>query len=122
MIDYELDAEHSILWLRPRSALEAGDFAQLAAAVDPHIETAGGLAGLVVEAPAFPGWDSFAALAAHLRFVREHHRHIRKVALVTDSPLGDVAERLASHFVAAQIRHFAAGDSDAAQRWILASN
>ena len=33
----------------------------------------------------------------------------KKVAVVTDSHLGDVAERLASHFVSAEIRHFPAG-------------
>ena len=41
-----------------------------------------------------------------------------KVALVTDSALGDVAERLASHFVAAEIKHFPAGQAEAAKRWI----
>jgi hypothetical protein len=38
---------------------------------------------------------------------------------VTDSSIGNVAERLASHFVAAEIRHFGSSEIDAARQWIL---
>jgi hypothetical protein len=58
-------------------------------------------------------------MVAHMRFVRGHHRHIKKVAVVTDSALGILAEHLASHFVAAEIRHFPPQDVDAATQWIL---
>jgi hypothetical protein len=50
--------------------------------------------------------------------VRDHHRHIRRIGLVTDSAMGDVAPRLASHFVSAEIRHFPAGSLEAAKQWI----
>ena len=119
MIEHTLDTAHSILYLRPKSALEQGDFVQLAKTVDPYIEETGQLAGLVIEAPTFPGWDSLGAMAAHFRFVRDHHRHIRKIALVTDSALGNVAQHLASHFVSAQIRHFSAGEIEAAKQWVM---
>ena len=119
MIDHTLDAEHSILYVRPKSALSKEDFDKLAMAVDPHIEAAGDLAGLIIETPGFPGWNSFGAMAAHFRFVRDHHRRIRRIGLVTDSAIGNVAERLASHFVAAEIRHFGSSEIDAARQWIL---
>jgi stage II sporulation SpoAA-like protein len=118
MIEHELDTTHSILYVRPKSALAAEDFASLARDVDPHIESAGGLAGLIVEIPAFPGWEGLGAMVAHFRFVRDHHKHIRKVAVVTDSAMGDVAERLASHFVSAEIKHFPSGQIEAAKQWI----
>lgn len=119
MIEHSLDTANSILYLRPKSALEQADFAQLAKTVDPFIEKSGDLAGLIIEAPKFPGWDSLGAMAAHFRFVRDHHKHIRKVGLVTDSAIGNVAQRLASHFVSAEIRHFAAGELEAAKRWVM---
>jgi len=118
MIDYTLDAANSILYLRPKSSLEKDDFARLAKAVDPHIEKGGGLAGIILEAARFPGWDSLGAMAAHIRFVRDHHKHVRKIAVVTDSAMGNVAERLASHFVAAEIKHFPAAQLEAAKQWI----
>ena len=121
MIESSLDTAQSILYVRPKSALEQADFMKLAEKVDPFIEASGGLRGLIIEAPAFPGWESFGALVAHVRFVREHHRRIAKIALVTDSAIGDVAEHLASHFVAAQIKHFCAADMAAAKQWIVSS-
>jgi len=119
MIEHTLDTAHSILYVRPKSALEQADFLQLAKTVDPYIEKTGGLAGLIIEAPAFPGWESLGAMAAHFRFVRDHHKRIKKIGLVTDSAMGDVAERLASHFVSATIRHFPSGELAAAKQWIM---
>jgi hypothetical protein len=77
------------------------------------------LAGLIIEAPSFPGWKSFGALVAHLRFVRDHHKFIRKIAVVTDSAMGDLAEHLVSHFVSAEIKHFPGTDIAAAKQWIM---
>ena len=119
MIEYDLDTAHSILLVRPKSALDTTDFVELAKAVDPHSEATGDLAGLIINAPAFPGWDSFGAMVNHFRFVRDHHKHVKKVALVTDSHLGDVAEHLASHFVSAEIRHFPGEQLDQARQWII---
>jgi SpoIIAA-like len=119
MIEYELDTAHSILLVRPKSALDTTDFVELARAVDPQIEATGELAGLIINARAFPGWDSFGTMVDHFRFVRDHHKHIKKVALVTDSHLGDVAEHLASHFVSAKIRHFPGEQLDQARQWII---
>jgi len=119
MIDHSFDAAQSILHLRPKAPLAREDFAQIAATVDPHIEKKGSLAGIIIEFAAFPGWDSLGAMAAHFRFVREHHKHVKRIAAVTDAKLGAVAEKLASHFVAATIKHFPAGQADAARKWIL---
>ena len=119
MIEHTLDEVHSILYVRPRSKLEQADFEKLAETVNPHIEERGALAGLIIEVAAFPGWDSLGAIAGHFRFVRDHHKHIKKVGIVTDSPVGTVAENLASHFVAAEIKHFPAGELGAAKRWVM---
>jgi hypothetical protein len=118
VIEHTLDKEASILILRPKAALKKEDFAELAAEVDPFIEATGDLKGLIVVVDSFPGWDSFKALAAHIRFVRDHHKRVRRVAIVTDAAIGTVAEKLASHFVAATIKHFPAGQEEAARLWI----
>jgi hypothetical protein len=119
MIEHELDAAHSILLVRPEAALDKDDFVELAKVVDPQIEATGNLAGLIISAPAFPGWDSFGAMVTHFRFVRDHQKHVKKIAVVTDSHLGDVAEHLTSHFVSAKIRHFPAGQEEQARQWII---
>jgi hypothetical protein len=119
MIEHTLDTVNSVLYVRPKSSLAESDFAALARTIDPYITETGGLAGLIIEVSAFPGWESLGAMAAHFRFVRDHHRQIKKIAVVTDSALGKVAEQLASHFVSAEIKRFSSGDLEAAKQWIM---
>ena len=118
MLQHELLRERGILILKPEGALRAEDFTTLAAAVDPYIEQRGELPGLMIDAPAFPGWENFAALLSHLRFVRDHHRRIRRIAVVSDSTLLAVGPRVASHFVNADVRTFGTAERAAALAWI----
>lgn len=118
MIHFELLRDRGILILEPRGALTAADFTALAGTVDPYLEEHGDLKGLVVDAPSFPGWDDFAALVSHMRFVRDHHKRIRRIAVVSDSALLSAAPKIASHFVNAEIRNFKAGERTAALAWL----
>ncbi len=105
-LQFELLADEGILILEPRGELEAGDFERLGAEVDPYIAETGGLKGLIIVAEHFPGWDDFSALSSHLRFVKDHHKKIRKVAFVTDDRLLSAIPRISSLFVAAETRAF----------------
>jgi len=118
MIHFHLDPATAILTVRPQAKLDTEDFTELAAAVDPQSDQHGDLAGLILEAAHFPGWDSVGSMLTHLKFVRDHQKHVKKVAVVTDSHLGDLAEHIGGHFVSAEIRHFPAGQADQARAWI----
>jgi len=111
--------QNRILTVSPEGKLEAEDFAQLAEVVDPFLEEHGPLRGLLIEAEAFPGWQDFAALISHLRFVKEHHKRIRKVAAVTDNSVLSILPQVASHFVKAEIRHFPYHQKESALNWML---
>jgi hypothetical protein len=69
----------------------------------------------------FPGWDSFAALVSHLRFVRDHHQKIQRIAVVSDNKLLSVAPKIASQFVQAQLRTFDVAERAAALTWLETS-
>lgn len=118
MVNYELLRTEGILIIRPEDSLEASDFERIAQEVDPYVEANGKLHGLMVDAESFPGWRDFAALIAHLKFVRNHHRKIEKIAAVTDSGFLTIAPQLASHFVQAEVRHFAHAERQAAWAWL----
>ncbi len=120
MIQHEFLREKGILVIKPGGALRAEDFTALAGVIDPFIEQQGELKGLIIEATSFPGWEDFAALLSHLRFVRDHHRRIRRIAVVSDSTLLAVTPKIASHFVSAQLRSFEAAERPAALAWIEA--
>jgi hypothetical protein len=118
MLDHELLQSEGILILRPRERLEAADFEKVAKEIDPWIEANGKFHGLMIDAAAFPGWKDFAALIAHLRFIREHHKKIEKIAVVSDSSFLAVGPRIASHFVQADLRHFSHSQREEALAWL----
>ncbi|MGB5810224.1 MAG: STAS/SEC14 domain-containing protein [Polyangiales bacterium] len=115
---FELLTETGVLVLEPKGELEAGDFERVAAEVDPYISEVGGLRGLMIVAEHFPGWDDFSALTSHLRFVREHHRKIRKIAFVTDDRLLSVLPRISAQFLVAESRAFPMAERDEALLWV----
>ena len=118
MLEFTMIEPGGILRVKPSGALTAQDFTRLNRFADAYLEKNGSLAGLLIEAQSFPGWDSFAGFAAHIRFIRDHQRHVERIALVTDSSVAHVAEILADPFVAADIRCFAFNQYDAALHWL----
>lgn len=117
-LSFELMNEKGILILEPRGELEAVDFERLSAEVDPHIEKTGGLNGLMIVSQHFPGWDDFAALSSHVRFIREHRSKIRRIAIVTADRLISALPRMASRFVDAEVRAFPMNGRDEALLWV----
>ncbi len=118
MLDIIVDEEKGIVVLSPADALEQKDFEMAAQRVDDYLEKHDSLNGMIISARRFPGWKSFGALMTHLRFIREHHQEVEKVAIVTDSAIGEFGEHVAAHFVSAEVRHFDFDDFKDAERWI----
>jgi len=122
MVHFELLKAEGILIIRPKAPLEATDFQRLAQEIDPYIEANGKLHGVMIDAESFPGWKDFAALLAHLKFVRDHHKKVQKVAAVGDSSFVTIAPKIVSHFVQADVRHFARAQKQDALLWLQEEN
>ena len=118
MLSVKFDEKNLVAVLQPEGPLSESDFQSAAKAIDPAIEKSGRLNGIIIYAKSFPGWDSFSALVSHLRFVKDHHKKVSRVAFVTDSPVGKFAEPIASHFVKAEIRLFPYQDFEQASEWV----
>jgi hypothetical protein len=119
MLNIELDEVNGIATLRPIGALSEKDFEFASSTIDPYIDNYGNLKGVIIITDSFPGWESLSSLLKHFKFVKEHHKKVSHVALVTDSVLGDFGEKIADHFVSADIKHFAFDELNKAQSWIL---
>jgi len=119
MLIVKLDEEHLIVSIEPTGSLDVKDFQAAASTIDPFIEKYGQLNGLIIYTESFPGWDSFSALVTHLKFVKNHHTQIKRIAFVTDSLIGSLAESLASHFVEAKIKRFPYAEFDQAKQWVI---
>ena len=118
MLSVTIDEKIGVVILEPEGPLSKSDFESAARIIDPYIEGANSLAGVVIHTRSFPGWDSFAALVSHLKFVKEHHQDIPRVAFSTDSTVGKFAESVARHFVNAEIKHFSYQELEQAKLWI----
>ena len=118
MIKFELLEDAGLLIVEPRDALTAEDFRMVSRTVDPYIAKNGKLTGLLIDAPSFPGWKSFGALVEHMKFVRDHHRKIDRVAAVTDSKILTIAPKIAEHFAHPEFKVFRSGERASALAWL----
>jgi hypothetical protein len=118
MLSVEIDELKGIAILEPDGPLSKEDFVHAAKVIDPYIEKAARFNGLLIHTKSFPGWESFAGLSSHLKFVQEHHKKVSRVALSTDSMVGNFAETIASHFISAEIKLFSYQELEQAKDWL----
>ncbi len=121
MLDHNLDATSGILTLEPKAPLMADDFNALAAEVDGYLASHEHLTGILLIVAHVPGWENFAALVQHMRFARDHHKRIARVAVLTDNRLLKIAPEIAAHFAHPEFRTFASGDRTGAVDWLKAA-
>jgi hypothetical protein len=121
MLGLELFRERAVLVAEPDGPLTEADFDRMAALLDPFLDEAGRLRGLLVDTSAFPGWDGLGALLAHERFIHAHQGRLERIALVTDSLVANAIAHLAEFAVAPEVRHFSSGERHAAMDWLAAA-
>jgi SpoIIAA-like len=119
MLDYAMMMPEGILLLKPTAPLSKEDFDGVSAAVDTYLSTHPKLHGVMIYAQEFPGWEDFGGFSAHMKFVRDHHKLVERIAVVTDSSMGGLAESLGTHFTSAEVRHFPFDDEETALEWLM---
>jgi len=116
-LDHRIIEAQGVLVVEPHGRLSVEDFDSLGASVDPWIESGRQLRGIVVHAREFPGWETIGSFFRHVRFVRNHHRKVRRVALAVDGKLAKLAPALVESFVGAEVQHFGFNDLERAIAW-----
>lgn len=116
-VSHRLLPESGVIVVEVKQPLRAQDFEALALTADAWIEAHGELQGLVIHAREFPGWENLGSFFRHVRFVRDHERKVKKIALAVDSQLASVVPAIAEHFVQAEIKSFAYSELESAIAW-----
>ncbi len=119
MLSIKIDENNSIALLQPEGPLSEKDFQLAAELMSPLIENNKRLNGLIIYTESFPGWQSLAALYSHFRFVKNHHKKVTHLVLVTNSVLANFAELVISHLINPKIKVFPYHEFDKAQKWII---
>lgn len=117
MISIEQHPDDGIFVVSPDGPISSSDIAELNRQVSDYINANDRVPNLVLRAEHFPAWKDFDAVSDHIRFVRDHHKLVRKVAIVTDSRLVWLVRPLIDSFTGAKIRRFTAGDYEKAYSW-----
>ncbi len=115
MIGVKLDISSGTVIAESKDPLQAEGVQNLTQTVEGYLDKNRKLHGSMICASEFPGWENLAAFIDHIRFVRDNHRRIEKVALVIDSPNGKLAPVLSGHFVKA----FASAAFEEAKTWLV---
>jgi hypothetical protein len=80
MIKTEIIAGNALKITAP-GKLYADDFRQIAPEVDTLINKHGKIR-LLIDVSSFNGWNNVAALLNHIRFVKDHHQKVERIAVV----------------------------------------
>jgi hypothetical protein len=115
-LEFEMKSD-GVLVIKPHGALRREDFDRLASVVDPWIETNHVLGGVAICVEKFPGWEDFGSFVQHFEVVKSHHRKVRRVAIAADGALPEIAAKLASHFIEAEVQQFPYEQAEAAVAW-----
>jgi len=118
MITVHDDSDHNAILIEPLEELSKDDFDELTKRFNAYVNQHDSIPNLVIHAKSFPGWDSFGALAHHLEFVENHHKLIKKIAIVSDSASLSVFPGLVDHFVSAKVRRFPENQLGDAMQWV----
>lgn len=117
MLKTEIDEKNNLFIVTPEGTVSEADFEGLGDTVNDYINRNDKAPGIVLDAAGLPHWKNAAALFAHMKLVRDHHKLISKVALVSDSTTLSIMPVLVDLFLDAKVRHFRQADLEKAKSW-----
>lgn len=117
MIDVEIRRSENVIVARPEGRISAEDFRSFASTIDGYINEHDAVPRLVFRLDELPNWKDADAMLAHFHLVKDHHKVIPRVAVVSDSSLLALLRPLVDQFTGARVRRFPADALDDAINW-----
>jgi hypothetical protein len=110
----KFDQTTGIIDIQPSGPLTCETFQELGRLLQQNTS----VKGFLIESKKFPGWANFQAFKDHMKFIKDNQSKIKKIALVSDSPLAFLGENVMGLFLAPRIKRFPFDQSAAARIWI----
>jgi hypothetical protein len=117
MLKVDIRRRENIAIVTPEGRITSEEMSEFTQKVNDYINETDQVPSLVLQTKSVPYWANFNALRKHLEFVKNHHRLVRKVAIVSDSKLLWLARSIVDHFVVAKVRRFNEESIDDAIAW-----
>jgi hypothetical protein len=117
-LSYSILPARRVLLIELQDALHAEDFDALSRELNVAMESSDNpLHGIVVHARERPHWENLGALFRHVRFVREHHKKVRRVAIAGDGKLAALLPPMIGLLLHPEVRSFPFDAVDRAVEW-----
>lgn len=122
MTTCEFSQSNKVLIVKLTGKLTVDDLSEIAKTLDDHINRHDDIPNLVIHLSKMPHWNGFHALKMHFELVKNHHRLIKKVAVVGDSLALTIMPNIMDHFIDAKVRHFPDHRMEEAKNWAEAED
>jgi len=110
-------SDGNILKVTVSGKLEESDFRAITPQVEELIKSHGSIR-LIIDAIDFDGWADMRAAKNHFTFVRDHQKHIDRVALIAGYMWQHWIAGIAGAFVHPDIKAFDKGQRAEAEAWL----
>lgn len=97
--------------------LQSSDLDKLAKLADESIKKHGKVR-LFINSSLFEGWDDFATMQKHFRFVQEHHNYVEKLSIITGPWWQNFMLSFAKIFIHPKVKTFEVGEEEVALKWL----
>ncbi len=114
MLDFELLQSAGVVRLHPETPLLAREFAQLSETVNRYLANQNELKGIIIGTEDPLGWEDLSELVNHLVFSNDQHKHLPKLAALSDTSIDGILAAIGNHFSGAEIRIFNSGSEEKA--------
>lgn len=122
MLNIDIDQDANVFVMSLGHELGFSDVEKLKNKLDQYINETDRVPNLVFKVLKRPHWENFKTLKEHLRLVRDHHKLVKKVAVVSDGLMLNFLPGIIDHFVGAKVRHFSNDDLREAMDWAKAED
>lgn len=115
---HRMNRKQGIVTIEPKGEIESHQLEDLAKDVDDYLKTHHALRGVLIEVGQFPGWQNLGALVQHLRFIKDHHQRVAKVAIISDALANSPLPLAADLVLATEVRAFRSWERRLAREWL----
>ena len=119
MINIDIKRSENVFVLSLDGSVSSDDFRNVGSTIDTYINEHDATPRLVIQVSGVPHWENLEAMIAHFQLVRDHHKIVPKVAIVSDSNALALAHIFVDHFTGAKIRQFPEDALDDAINWVV---
>ena len=116
MLDFQPNDEQAVAHVRLHGSIAENEYSQFLPRLEAFIERHGRIR-VLLDLRGFDGWEDVSAFWQHVLLVKDHHRAVRRIAIVGERTWERVIAELVPRLAGVEGRYFDAASLDDAEIW-----